>query len=108
MTEQLEQHEPYMDDRDDDELFVSEPPREATRTEKTLAYGQLFKNVVMVLGQLAVVGLAIASFVTGYWIFGLVLLFVGVPVWLFASDIVTGLLIAPFVGTAYLFDRRRA
>ena len=99
--------EPYMDDGDD-ELYVSKPLLEPSRAEKTLAYAHLFKNVVMLLGQLAVVGLAIASFVTGYWIFGLVLLFVGVPVLLFASDIVTGLLIAPFVGTAYLFDRRRA
>jgi hypothetical protein len=101
-------NEPYLDDGADDELYLSEPRLEPTRTEKTLAYGQLFKNIVMLLGQLAVVGLAIASFVTASWIFCLVLLFVGVPVWPFPSDIVTGLLIAPFVGTAYLFDRRRA
>ena len=51
----------------------------------------------MVAGQLSLIGLAITSFVTGDWIFGLVVLFVGVPLWLFVSDLLTGLLIAPVI-----------
>jgi hypothetical protein len=58
---------------------------------------KVLKGFVMIAGQLSLIGLAIASFVTGYWILGLVVLFVGVPLWLFVSDLLTGLLIAPVI-----------
>jgi hypothetical protein len=55
-------------------------------------------------GELALAGLAIASFVTGCWAFGLVLLFIAAPIWWFVEDLVT----APTVGPVALAVARRA
>jgi hypothetical protein len=41
-------------------------------------------------GELALAGLAIASFVTGYWAFGLVLLFIAAPIWWLVTALTVG------------------
>ena len=75
------------------------------RAETTLAVGGLFKQIVLTLGSLAIFALAILSFVKGSWLFGVLLIFIGEPVWFFLADLATGILLLPFVGMAALRDR---
>jgi hypothetical protein len=85
------------------ELLTSAPGRTRGRhVDTTLAYGQVFKNLVMTVGSLAIIGFGIWQLAHALWVFGLVLIFIIEPIWLFASDLATGLILLPFVGIAAL------
>lgn len=76
-------------------------------TERTLQAGVAFKNIVIGLGFLVLVAWTIWLLTQGKFLASLLIFFIGGPVWYIVADIATGLLIAPFVGTAALRDRRR-
>jgi hypothetical protein len=79
----------------------------AIRMERTMERAVLFKRSVIGLGALAIVILALVSFIRGEWVVGLLLLTLGQLVWYIVADIATGIVVAPFVGVAALRHRRR-
>lgn len=73
--------------------------------ETTLAWGGLFKHIVMAVGELAICAIAILAAIDGDWAAALILFFIASPIWLVIADIATGLLLAPIAGIAHLFGR---
>lgn len=76
------------------------------RAERTLATGAALKQIVLVLGELVVVAIAIWQLVEGRWAVALGVLVIGGLVAYVALDVLTGLLLLPFVGAAAVSDRR--
>ena len=69
----------------------------------TLAIGGAVKGVLLTLGSLAVFGYGTYMLVTGHVVAGLLIIFIGEPIWLFVADIATGLILALLVVVAGLF-----
>lgn len=65
--------------------------------EGTLVIGGAIKGLLMGLGSLAVFGYAIYILVEGRVVAGLLLIFIGEPVILFAADLATGAVLAIIV-----------
>jgi hypothetical protein len=80
---------------------------EASRIDRALTRVVVFKNIILGLGTLLILGLAVYSLIKGQWIAALILAFVVEPIWFVVADIVTGLLAAPFVGVAAARDRHK-
>jgi hypothetical protein len=49
------------------------------------------------VGSLAVTGYGVYSLFTGHFVRGLLIIFIGEPIWLFISDFATGLILAMVV-----------
>jgi tetratricopeptide (TPR) repeat protein len=77
------------------------------RMERTLQRCRSFKLWVIALGAIAVAVFALLELIAGKWVAALLLFFVGEAVWEFVADIVTGVLVSPFIGAALFFNRRR-
>ena len=75
--------------------------------ERTLQIGGWLKALVMIGGELLISILSILLIVDGQIVAGLLGLFIGTFVWLIVADIVTGILLLPIVGLAYLASGRR-
>lgn len=73
--------------------------------ETTLAWGGLFKNIVMGLGSLLILGIAIWNLTEGRWVAFLVIVFIVEPIWFVVADIATGLLLIPVTGIAHMFGK---
>lgn len=62
--------------------------------EGTLVIGGAIKGLLLSLGSLAVVGYGIYTIVEHHVVKGLLIIFIGEPIWLFVADIATGLVLA--------------
>lgn len=69
----------------------------------TLAIGGAVKGLLLTLGSLGVFGYGVYMLVTGHVVAGLLIIFIGEPIWLFVADIATGLVLAVLVLVAGLF-----
>jgi hypothetical protein len=69
----------------------------------TLAVGGAIKGFALAVGSIAVIGYGIYSLFTGQVVRGLVIIFIGEPIWLFIADIATGLILAVVVLIAGFF-----
>lgn len=77
------------------------------RGERTLVAGVALKRIALVLGEIAVLGVAIWQLAEGHWAVALGVVFVGGVVAYIVIDVLTGLLLLPFVGAAAVADRRQ-
>jgi hypothetical protein len=62
--------------------------------EGTLVVDGAIKGFLLGVGSLAVTGYGIYSAVTGHVLRGLLIIFIGEPIWLFVADIATGIILA--------------
>lgn len=76
------------------------------RAERTLVTGAALKQIVLALGELVVLAIAIWQLVEGRWAVALGVLVIGGLVAYIVLDVLTGLLLLPFVGAAAVTDRR--
>lgn len=71
--------------------------------EGTLAIGGAVKGLLLTIGSLGVTGYGIYMLVKGHVVAGLLIIFIGEPIWLFVADLATGLVLALLVLVAGLF-----
>ena len=69
----------------------------------TLAIGSAIKGLLMTAGSLAVTGYGVYALIKGHVVRGLLIIFIGEPVWLFVADIATGVVLAVLVVIAGFF-----
>jgi hypothetical protein len=73
--------------------------------EWTLTIGGVIKHLIYFAAAVFTIGTGIWNLMTGQWIVGLVIVFLGTPVVLWVVDIMTGIVLALFVGISEMIAR---